>query len=126
MLKRVTVTTVPTIVHDQGGGAFGIFAVFLKNAGAVPLNSFAIQGRNSSIATWVDIATTAEQFLSLPSSLNSFLTASDASISPTLLPANGEWNGAIYNRTFLYFRLVATVASGSTEIDVEVTNGGNI
>lgn len=96
------------------------YRIFLKNLGATATNSCAIQVRNSTTAAWKSIVSTSTQFTTIPSDIAGFLVASDDAITPTALTAGQEWFGAIDTRAYRYVRLVATVASGTTNIAVEV------
>jgi hypothetical protein len=98
----------------------GVYRIFLKNIGATALDSCAIEGRNSLSAAWVDVVSTTAEFTTIPDAIAGFLKSSDDTIDPTALTAGQEWNGSISTPSFRYVRMVATVASGSTTIKVEV------
>jgi hypothetical protein len=125
-MEIVSVGTTPAVVHDFGRGCIGYYILFLKNAGAVALNSFKIQGRNSGSGEWVDVVSTAEEFTTIPSSLGSFLRSSDSEVSPTTLAPGDEWNGSVFNTNFLFLRTIASTVSGTTEVSMEVTHVGNL
>lgn len=125
-MKVVSVGTTPAVVHDFGRGCIGYYLLAFKNAGSVALNSFKIQGRNSTSGEWVDIVSTYEEFTTLSGTVGTFLQSSDSVISPTTLAPGAEWNGSIFNTTFLSVRTIASVASGSTNVNVEVTHVGNL
>ena len=99
----------------------GIYRIYLKNAGATATNACKIQCRNSSNGAWQDIVSTTTDFTTIPGAIANFLLASDDTIDPTALTAGQEWNGAIDSKSFAEVRMIATVASGSTAIDVEVS-----
>lgn len=118
MAKTVTVTdsTTELLTIDN----FGTFAFWVKNSGATALDSFAIQGRNSPDAAWIDILSTSDF-----ATASNFLIMTNDSVDPTALAADEEFNFALTNITFLELRLIATVASGTTTIDVKSTSVRN-
>lgn len=119
MAKTVTVTdsTTELLTIDN----FGTFAFWVTNSGATDLDSFAIQGRNSPDAVWIDILSTTSDF----ATASNFLIMTDDSVDPTALAADEEFNFALTNITFFELRLIATVASGTTTIDVKATSVGD-
>lgn len=120
MTKTVTVTDSTTELLKIEN--FGTFAFWLKNTGATALNTFAIQGRNSLDATWLNVLSSTAEF----GTSSDFLIMFDDAVDPTILGAGAEFNFAIANNTFLELRAIATVAAGSTTLDLEVTNAGSI
>jgi len=120
MVNTITVTDSAT--NLQLIDNFGTYSVWLQNDGATALDSCSIQGRNSEDAAWVTIVGTTEQW----QTATTFLIATNDSIDPSTLAGAGEWNGAIYNTSFKYLKFVASVASGSTTVNLEVTNVGNL
>ena len=117
--QTVLVETGTTVLLSLS--APGIYRIYLKNSGATATNACKIQGRNSSNGAWQDIVSTSTDFTTIPGAIANFLLASDDTIDPTALTAGQEWNGAIDSKTFAEVRMIATVASGSTSIIVEVS-----
>ena len=115
----VTVNTSNTVIFSIY--VPGKYRIYLKNAGATATNACKIQCRNSSNGAWQDIVSTTTDFTTIPGAIANFLLASDNTIDPTALTAGQEWNGAIDSKSFAEVRMIATVASGSTAIDVEVS-----
>lgn len=115
----VTVNTSNTVIFSIY--VPGKYRIYLKNSGATATNACKIQGRNSNGGAWQDIVSTTADFTTIPSAIANFLLASDDTIDPTALTAGQEWNGAIDSKSFAEVRMIATVASGSTAIDVEVS-----
>ena len=115
----VTVGTSDTVIFSIN--IPGKYRIGISNAGATATNACKIQGRNSSGGAWQDIVSTTADFTTIPGAIANFLLASDNTIDPTALTAGQEWNGAIDSKTFAEVRMIATVASGSTAIDVEVS-----
>ena len=105
----------PTIVEGST-----IFALAFSNTGAAPLNSFAIQVRNTSQGDWRDAVTTGLAFTTLPARLQGLLLGSDDEVDPTILAVGQTWEGAIDLKAVFQVRVVATVASGTTTVLVEV------
>lgn len=98
----------------------GEHRIWIKNAGAVTTNAASIQGRNSRLGSWKDLISSGADFKSVPPDLETFLVLSDSDVSPTALAAGQEWNGTIDTSPLLEVRMVVSVASGSTEIQLEV------
>lgn len=117
-MKTVTVSTETTELMRVEN--FGSFTFFVVNSGATDLNSFAVQGNNGG--AWIDILSTTSDF----ATASNFLIMTDDSIDPTSLAADEEFNFAFTNITFLELRLIATVASGTTTIDVQATSVGDL
>lgn len=115
----VTVNTSNTVIFSIY--VPGKYRIYLKNSGATATNACKIQCRNSSNGAWQDIVSTTTDFTTIPGAIANFLLASDDTIDPTALTAGQEWNGAIDSKLFAEVRMIATVASGSTAIDVEVS-----
>ena len=116
---NVTVTDTATELFNLNI-APGIYRIFLENIGGTALNLCKIQGRNSLNGAWVDIVATTADFTTIPAAIAGFLVNSDDTINPTVLASTEEWNGAISTSGFRFVRMIATVASGSTTITVEV------
>ena len=94
----------------------GVYRLTVKNTGATALNSFAIQGRNSTDDVWENVVSLAADFTTIPDRIKAFLLRSDDTTSPTTLVGSGVWTGAIDSKTFIQIRLVATVAAGTTTV----------
>lgn len=110
----VSSTTIATI------DAPGIYRLWVKNIGGTALNSFSIVGRNSRRAAWDTIVSTAGQFTTISADVSGFLRSSKV-LSPVTLASGAEWYGSVGTFDFVFVEVRATVASGSTILDVEVT-----
>lgn len=109
-------TTIATLL-----GVPGIYRIGVKNTGANALNSFKIVGRNITGGTWEDIVTTSTEFTTIPSNVNGFLLSSSSSVSPTTLASNATWHGTIDTKYFYEVAIVATVASSTTTLTVQIS-----
>ena len=96
----------------------GVYRLTVTNTGATALNSFAIQGRNSTDDAWENVVSSGSDFTTIPDRITCFLLRSDDTTSPTTLAGSGVWTGSIDSKTFIQIRLVATVAAGTTTVNV--------
>lgn len=94
----------------------GSYLLWVKNSGATALNSFKLQGRNSPDGVWQDIVVLAADWLTPTTATLEATSTTD----PTTLAAGSEFNACLLHRYTLELRIVATVASGSTLVTVEV------
>ena len=109
-----TATTIATI------DAPGIYRLWVKNIGGTALDSFSIVGRNSPRAAWDTIVSTATQFTTISADVAGFLRSSKV-LSPVTLASGAEWYGSIDTVDFAHVEVRATVASGATILDVQLT-----
>ena len=122
-MATVTITTSETTIFKLTRDNYnhtGEYCVWVKNTGATALNSFKIKGRNSSSGIWEDIVTTTTHWTTIPSEVSKLLLMVDSS-NPTVLAAASEFDFCINYGMPLEIQLTATVASGYTTIEYELT-----
>lgn len=117
--KQISVATTATTIATID--APGIYRLWVKNIGGTALNSFSIVGRNSPRAAWDTIVSTADQFTTISADVAGFLRSSKSTVSPVTLADGAEWYGSIITVDFVYVEVRATVASGTTILDVQIT-----
>jgi hypothetical protein len=116
--SQVTIATTATTIATID--APGIYRLWVKNIGGTALDSFSIVGRNSPRAAWDTIVSTASQFTTISADVAGFLRASKV-LSPVTLADAAEWYGSIDTVDFVYIEIRASVASGSTILDIQLT-----